>query len=89
MSSPPLRGIGDAKALRISRDFRRQALLRRLMEFLCSHELKPILAVRLYRFYGEEAMSVLEEDPVHNRRPAHRRQLRRGRQARPRHGRQL
>lgn len=58
-----LRGIGDAKALRISRDFRRQALLRRLMEFLCSHELKPILAVRLYRFYGEEAMSVLEEDP--------------------------
>lgn len=58
-----LRGIGEAKAKSISRDFRRQALLRRLMEFLCSHELKPILAVRLYRFYGEDAMSVVEEDP--------------------------
>lgn len=58
-----MRGIGSAKAERICRDFRRQAQLRRLMEFLCSHELKPMLAVRLYRFYGEDSMTVLEEDP--------------------------
>ena len=58
-----LRGIGEAKAERICRDFRRQASLRRLMEFLCSHELRPLLAVRLYRFYGDEAMDVLGRDP--------------------------
>ncbi len=58
-----LRGISPAKAEKISREFRRQAGLRRLMEFLCSHELRPLLAVRLYRFYGEEAMRVVEEDP--------------------------
>ncbi len=58
-----IRGISAAKAEAISRDFRRQAGLRRLMEFLCSHELKPLLAVRLYRFYGEDAMDVLSSDP--------------------------
>ena len=58
-----LRGIGEAKAERICRDFRRQAGMRRLMEFLCSHDIKPLLAVRLYRFYGEEAMEVVSEDP--------------------------
>ena len=47
----------------ISRDFRRQAGLRRLMEFLCAHELKPLLAVRLYRFYGEDAMDAVSADP--------------------------
>ena len=58
-----IRGIGREKAARISADFRRQAGLRRLMEFLCGHGLRPLLAVRLYRFYGEEAMDVLGGDP--------------------------
>ena len=58
-----IRGVSAAKAETISRDFRRQAGLRRLMEFLCSHELRPLLAVRLYRFYGEEAMDAVSEDP--------------------------
>ena len=58
-----IRGINPAKAEKISRDFRRQAGLRRLMEFLCSHDIKPLLAVRLYRFYGEEAMAVVSENP--------------------------
>ena len=42
-----IRGVSAAKAETISRDFRRQAGLSRLMEFLCSHELRPLLAVRL------------------------------------------
>lgn len=58
-----IRGIGREKALRISADFRRQAGLRRLMEFLCGHGLRPLLAVRLYKFYGEDAMDVLGGDP--------------------------
>lgn len=58
-----IRGISESKAMAVSRDFRRQAGLRRLMEFLCSHDIKPIFAVRLYRFYGEEAMNVVSEDP--------------------------
>ena len=58
-----IRGISASKAEKVSRDFRRQAGLRRLMEFLCAHELKPLLAVRLYRFYGEEAMEVVGGDP--------------------------
>ena len=33
------------------------------MEFLCAHEIKPLLAVRLYRFYGEDAMETVNADP--------------------------
>lgn len=58
-----LRGIGEAKAERICRDFRRQAGMRRLMEFLCSHDIKPLLAVRLYRFYADDAMEIVSENP--------------------------
>ena len=58
-----IRGISLDKARRISADFRRQAGLRRLMEFLCGHGLRPLLAVRLYKFYGENAMEVLGGDP--------------------------
>ena len=58
-----IRGISPAKAEAVTRDFRRQAQLRRLMEFLCAYGLKPLLAVRLYRFYGEEAMDAVSEDP--------------------------
>ncbi len=58
-----IRGISPAKAEAISREFRRQAGLRRLMEFLCAHELRPLLAVRLYRFYGEDAMEAVTENP--------------------------
>ena len=58
-----IRGISPAKAEAVTRDFRRQAQLRRLMEFLCAYGLKPLLAVRLYRFYGEDAMDAVSEDP--------------------------
>lgn len=58
-----IRGVTLEKARRMSADFRRQAGLRRLMEFLCGHGLRPLLAVRLYKFYGEQAMDVLGGDP--------------------------
>ncbi len=58
-----IRGITREKALRMSAEFRRQAGMRRLMEFLCGHGLRPLLAVRLYKFYGEDAMDVIGGDP--------------------------
>ena len=58
-----IRGISARKAEQISASFRRQAGLRRLMEFLCSHELRPLLAVRLYKYYGDASMDVLGQNP--------------------------
>lgn len=58
-----LRGISAAKAEQISRDFRRQTGLRRLMEFICSFGLRPILAMRLYKFYGDTALNMVRDNP--------------------------
>ena len=58
-----IRGISPRKAEQIGAAFRRQSGLRRLMELLCSHALRPLLAVRLYKFYGSDSFTVLEEDP--------------------------
>ena len=58
-----IRGISSAKAQQISKSFRQQAGVRRIMEFVCSFGLRPILAMRMYRFYGDEAMGILRENP--------------------------
>lgn len=58
-----IKGISLEKAKRISKDFRRQAGLRRIMEFVCSFGIRPILAMRMYRFYGDEALELLRENP--------------------------
>ena len=58
-----LRGISQSKARQISQDFRRQAGMRRLMEFVCSLGLRPILAMRVYRFYGDEGLDLLRDNP--------------------------
>lgn len=58
-----IRGISAAKAEQISKSFRRQAGVRRLMEFVCSFNLRPILAMRMYKFYGENALALLRENP--------------------------
>ena len=58
-----IRGISSAKAQQISKSFRQQAGVRRIMEFVCYFGLRPILAMRMYRFYGDEAMGILRENP--------------------------
>ena len=58
-----IKGIGSGKAQQISRSFRQQASVRMLMEFVCSFGLRPILAMRMYKYYGEEAMGILKENP--------------------------
>ena len=58
-----IKGIGTDKAKRISADFRRQAGVRRIMEFICSFGIRPILGMRMYKFYGDEALNLLRENP--------------------------
>ena len=58
-----IRGIGGAKADQISKSFRQQAGLRMLMEFVCSFGLRPVLAMRMYKYYGDEALDSLRENP--------------------------
>lgn len=58
-----MKGIGRKKAEEISAAFRQQAGMRMLMEFLGSAELPPILALRLYRYYGDEALEQVKENP--------------------------
>lgn len=58
-----IKGISLEKAKRISKDFRRQAGLRRIMEFVCSFGIRPILAMRMYKFYGDEALELLRDNP--------------------------
>lgn len=58
-----LKGISFDKAKNISKSFKRQAGMRRLMEFLCSYKIQPVYALRLYRFYGDDALQVVQENP--------------------------
>ena len=58
-----LKGISLAKAKQMSKDFRRQAGVRRIMEFVCSFGIRPILAMRMYKFYGDDALELLRENP--------------------------
>ena len=58
-----IKGISSAKAQQISKSFRQQAGLRMLMEFVCSFGLRPVLALRAYKYYGEEALETLRENP--------------------------
>lgn len=58
-----LRGMSLKKAEEISAAFRRQTSMRSLMEFLGSAGIGPIFALRLYRYYGEEALDVVQDNP--------------------------
>ena len=58
-----LRGISLKKAREMSEALRHQLGLRRLMEFLNSHGLKPQYAMRLYRDYGDRALELINENP--------------------------
>lgn len=58
-----IKGIGEAKAKAICKSFKRQSGVRRLMEFLCSYKIQPIFALRLYKFYGDSALEVVNENP--------------------------
>ena len=58
-----VKGISLAKAKQMSKSFRQQTGMRRLMEFVCSFGLRPFLAMRMYKYYGDEALELLRENP--------------------------
>ena len=58
-----IKGISPQKAALFSETFRRQSGMRRLMEFICSFGLRPVLAIRLYRYYGDSAILIVRENP--------------------------
>ena len=58
-----IKGVSLQKAKQISKSFRQQVGVRRLMEFVCSFDLRPILAMRLYQHYGDKALELLRENP--------------------------
>jgi len=58
-----IRGISQKKALEIGADFHRRSFLRRLMEFLAENGIRPRIAIRLFKAYGEDAMDAVRENP--------------------------
>ncbi|MBQ3210421.1 MAG: ATP-dependent RecD-like DNA helicase [Oscillospiraceae bacterium] len=58
-----IKGISASKAQQMSKSFRSQASVRRIVELVCAHGLRPILALRMYKYYGENAIDYLRENP--------------------------
>lgn len=58
-----IKGIGESKAKSMCKSFKKQSGVRRLMEFLCSYRIQPVFALRLYKFYGDSALEIVNENP--------------------------
>lgn len=58
-----LKGVSRKKAEEISAEFRRQTSMRALMEYLAAAGIAPVMALRLYRYYGDEALEVVQDNP--------------------------
>ncbi len=58
-----IRGISLGKAEKIAAEFHRQAGMKKLVLFLSSCEILPDYAIRLYRFYGEDTLELLKDNP--------------------------
>lgn len=58
-----VKGISARKAREMTENFRKQTALRRLMDFLGAEGLSPQLAMRMYRFYGDASLQILQNNP--------------------------
>ena len=58
-----IKGISPKRAREMSRAFRQQMGMRRLLEFLSKHELPVQLGAELYRQWGDVALEVLKSNP--------------------------
>jgi len=58
-----VRGLTRAKAEKIRESFRRQLGIRRLMEFLVANGIPAGVAMRLYKWYGAEALRYVSDNP--------------------------
>ncbi|MBQ9044774.1 MAG: ATP-dependent RecD-like DNA helicase [Oscillospiraceae bacterium] len=58
-----IRGISMQKAKEMSTQFRKQVGLRRLIEYLATADIRPVVAARAYQTYGERALELVHENP--------------------------
>ena len=58
-----IKGISPQRAIEISQSFHSQMILHRIVDYLAIRGLRPILAVRLYRYYGEKSLERVQENP--------------------------
>ena len=58
-----IRGISLQKAEKIAKEYRRQLGLKKLVLLLSGSGIAPEYAVRMYRFFGEEALELLKSNP--------------------------
>ena len=58
-----VRGISPQKAKEMSAQFRKLVGLRRLIEFLATAEIRPVVAARAYQAYGDRALELVRENP--------------------------
>ncbi len=58
-----IKGITAKRSEEIGAAFRKQSSLRRLLEFFAENEIRLNIGIRMYRSYGDEAMSVLYANP--------------------------
>lgn len=58
-----LKGINEKRAREIGEAFRKQTVMRRLLEFFAANTIPLSYALHLYRNYGEDAMQVLNSNP--------------------------
>ena len=58
-----IKGISLKSAQIIGDDYRRQAGLRRLIDFLSHYSITPLVAIRVYKNFGDESIDVIRENP--------------------------
>jgi exodeoxyribonuclease V alpha subunit len=58
-----VRGITPKRAMEVSVSFRRQVGLRRLIDFLSQYGIKPLVAIKLFKVYGDEALPAVKDNP--------------------------
>jgi len=58
-----IKGVSERQARNIGKDYRNQAGLRRLINFLSGYNIKPLIATRVYKDYGDAAVDIVHDNP--------------------------
>jgi len=58
-----IKGISLRSARKISENYHRQAGLRRLIDFFARYGIKPLIATRVYKDYGNDALEAVRDNP--------------------------
>ena len=58
-----IKGISARTARKIGEDYRRQTELRRIIEFLTKYGIKPHIAMRVYKYLGNDTIEAIKDNP--------------------------